>query len=222
MSILERFQFHRMYPKNANVRSAIALFPGLPQLQALIICHITQQWVSSSTGAPQAVWIDWVECQVPLRWTLPLPADLWSLLLCSEGTTHDHASYVMYVSSGIATPEHGLVSFFYAHYKWSIRRIWLGAVIPWKWQPIWCFSCQFWAVWRQHNLLSSVMASMIPTLFIFYCKLNQCIALLSLIVRVKLFDGKEATKLWTLRLSTSGKFAAQTLISKAFYFRSSS
>ena len=35
-------------------------------------------------------------------------------------------------------------------------------------------------------------------------------------------EDKEATKLGTLMLSTSGKFVAQNLISKAFYFRSSS
>ena len=140
MSILKRFQFP-LHIQVIRLLCAISysLIPRPSPAPSFDHLQHTQQLVSSSTGTPQAVWIDWVECQVPLRWALSLPADLWSVLLCSEGTTHDHTSYVRFVSSGIATPGHGLGSFFLCILQCSICRIWVGAVIPCKWRPIWRF-----------------------------------------------------------------------------------
>ena len=53
--------------------------------QLVGLCLLVFPLDSTLSGASQAVWAEWLECKVPLHWTLSLPADIWSFLLCCEG-----------------------------------------------------------------------------------------------------------------------------------------
>lgn len=77
------FWYHKTVIGGGKNISCDSILSHVVQLVGL--CLLVFPRDSTLSGASQAVRAEWLECKVPLHWTLSLPADIWSLLLCCEG-----------------------------------------------------------------------------------------------------------------------------------------